>query len=205
MNDQYTEEEEKLLSWFKENFKSMLIGLIAGIILVFSYKYYDSYQDELTLSLSYEYQAAIKKYNDGDKEHLLNKDKKFSKLYPSNIYTNLINLYAVKIYVDKKDINKAFDKLNFVISNSSSEHIKNIAQIRKIRLMISQNDLDLALALIKKIDSQKKNHILVELLGDIYYKKGNVELAKESYNHALKLNITPNKLKIVKNKLNTIQ
>ena len=29
MSDEYTEEEEKLLSWFKDNLKSMLIGLFA--------------------------------------------------------------------------------------------------------------------------------------------------------------------------------
>ncbi len=205
MSDQYTEEEEKLLSWFKENFKSMSVGLAAGIILIFSYKYYVDYQEELTLNLSYDYQSAVEKFDNGDEKYLLAKDKELSNLHPSNIYTNLLNLYAAKIFVDKKEINKAISKLNFVIKNSSSDHIKSIAQIRKIRLMISQNELDLALNLIEEIDPQKRNYILVELSGDIYYKKGNIELAKESYSHALELDLTPNKIKIVKNKLNTIQ
>ena len=32
MNNQYTEEEEKFLSWFRDNLKSMLVGLFVGII-----------------------------------------------------------------------------------------------------------------------------------------------------------------------------
>ena len=37
MNDQYTEEEDKLVSWFKDNFKNMLIGIISGGLLVLGY------------------------------------------------------------------------------------------------------------------------------------------------------------------------
>jgi|TARA_B100001750_G_C15496272_1_gene594328 predicted negative regulator of RcsB-dependent stress response len=205
MNDQYTEEEEKFLSWFRENFKSMLIGLGAGIILVLTYKYYGDYQDEVTLNLSYEYQQAIKEYNSGNNKYLLEKDAKFSDKYPTHIYTNLINLYAAKIYMNNKDIEKALNKLDFVIANTSSNHIKNISQIRKVRILISKNELDSAFNLINKIDPKRENHILIELLGDIYYKRGNIKLAKETYSHALQFNLTPNRLQIVENKLNTIQ
>ena len=205
MNDQYTEEEEKFLSWFRENFKSMLIGLGAGIILVLTYKYYGDYQDEVTLNLSYEYQQAIEEYNSGNNKYLLEKDTKFSDKYPTHIYTNLINLYAAKIYMNNKDIEKALNKLDFVIANTSSNHIKNISQIRKVRILISKNELDSAFNLINKIDPKRENHILIELLGDIYYKRGNIKLAKETYSHALQFNLTPNRLQIVENKLNTIQ
>ena len=205
MSNQYTEEEEKFLSWFKDNLKSMLVGLFAGIILILSYKYYINYKEDITSNLSYEYEQAVNKYNNGDNEYLLQKDQEFSNQYPSNIYTNLINLYSVKIFVDNEDIDRAFDKLDFVITNTSSLHIKNIAEIRKIRLMISQNQLDSALTLIKKIDPEGKNYILVELLGDIYYKNGEIQLAKETYNDVLKFSLTPNKLKIIENKINTIQ
>ena len=205
MNNQYTEEEEKFLSWFRDNLKSMLVGLFVGIILILSYKYHTNYKEDITLNLSYEYEQAVNKYNNGDNEYLLQKDKEFSNQYPSNIYTNLINLYSVKIFVDNEDMDRAFDKLDFVITNTSSLHIKNIAEIRKIRLMISQNQLDSALTLIKKIDPEGKNYILIELLGDIYYKNGEIQLAKETYNDVLKFNLTPNKLKIIENKINTIQ
>ena len=205
MSNQYTEEEEKFLSWFKDNLKSMLVGLFAGIILILSYKYYINYKEDITSNLSYEYEQAVNKYNNGDNEYLLQKDQEFSNQYHSNIYTNLINLYSVKIFVDNEDIDRAFDKLDFVIINTSSLHIKNIAEIRKIRLMISQNQLDSALTLIKKIDPEGKNYILVELLGDIYYKNGEIQLAKETYNDVLKFSLTPNKLKIIENKINTIQ
>ena len=205
MSDEYTEEEEKLLSWFKDNLKSMLIGLFAGIFLILTYKYYIDYQDQITLNLSFEYETTLNKYREGNVEYLLEKDKQLSQDHQSNIYTNLINLYSVKIFVNNKEIDKAFDKLNFIISNSSSQHIKMIAQIRKTRLMISNNQLNEAKSLIKTIDPYEKNYILVELLGDIYYKDGEIELAKQKYNAVLNFTLTPNKLKILENKINTIK
>ena len=73
----------------------MLVGLYVGIILILSYKYHINYKEDITLNLSYEYEQAVNKYNNGDNEYLIQKDKEFSNQYPSNIYTNLINLYSV--------------------------------------------------------------------------------------------------------------
>jgi len=205
MNNQYTEEEEKFLSWFKDNLKSLLVGLFLGIFFIISYKYYVNHQDQITTNLSLEYETIIQKYREGDTEYLLEKDKQLSSDYPSNIYTNLVSLYSVKIFIDNNEIDKAFEKLNFVISNSPSQHIKMIAQIRKARLMISNDQLVDAKNLIQRIDPNQKNYILVELLGDIYFKNGEIELAKKKYNEVLNFNLTPNKLKIMENKINTIQ
>ncbi len=205
MNNQYTEEEEKFLSWFKDNLKSLLAGLFLGIFFIISYKYYVNYQDQITTNLSFEYEKTIQKYREGDTKYLLEKDKQLSNDYPANIYTNLISLYSVKVFIDNNEIDKAFEKLNFVISNSPSQHIKMIAQIRKARLMISNDQLVDAKNLIQRIDPNQKNYILVELLGDIYFKNGEIELAKKKYNEVLNFNLTPNKLKIMENKINTIQ
>ena len=40
MSDQYSEEEDRLVSWFKDNFKNIIIGIIAGASFVLSYNYY---------------------------------------------------------------------------------------------------------------------------------------------------------------------
>ena len=41
MSSQYTEEEDKLISWFKDNYKNIIFGLLFGTILVFGFKYYN--------------------------------------------------------------------------------------------------------------------------------------------------------------------
>ena len=41
MSSQYTEEEDKLISWFKDNYKNIIFGLLFGAALVFGFKYYN--------------------------------------------------------------------------------------------------------------------------------------------------------------------
>ncbi|MBS83147.1 MAG: hypothetical protein CMD65_03330, partial [Gammaproteobacteria bacterium] len=66
------------------------------------------------------------------------------------------------------------------------------------------NELDDALNTIKKVNNQE-NHILLELSGDIYYKQNNINLAKDAYKKVLLHEITPNKRKLIENKLSSIQ
>ena len=40
MNTKYTEEEDKFISWFRENYKNILIGILFGITIITSYKFY---------------------------------------------------------------------------------------------------------------------------------------------------------------------
>ena len=39
MAENYTEEEDKLISWFKENYINIIIGIVVGTILVIGYNY----------------------------------------------------------------------------------------------------------------------------------------------------------------------
>ena len=49
------------------------------------------------------------------------------------------------------------------------------------------------------------NPFLVELIGDIYYKKNNQKLAREFYQKSLQFNLSPNKTKIINNKIDLLQ
>ena len=56
MSDHYTEEEDKLVNWFKDNFKNMIIGIIAGASFVLGLNYYSdtklNEQYEISLKFS---------------------------------------------------------------------------------------------------------------------------------------------------------
>ena len=86
-----------------------------------------------------------------------------------------------------------------------SEDIKIIAQLRKVRIILAQNKLDSAYEYIISINSYDNNPFLIELIGDIYYKKNNQKLAREFYQKSLQFNLSPNKTKIIKNKIDLLQ
>ena len=70
MSDQYTEEEDKLVSWFKDNSRNMIIGIIAGALFVLSYNYYSDSNLNKQYNISLKYEEALINYQD-NKEYIL--------------------------------------------------------------------------------------------------------------------------------------
>ena len=52
-------DEEKVVSWFEENYKSLIFGVVIGLTLLFGYKSYLSSQNNLQLELSRQFDLAV--------------------------------------------------------------------------------------------------------------------------------------------------
>ncbi len=205
MNTKYTEEEDKFILWFKENYKNILIGILFGVTIITSYKFYTDSKVNSMHNISLKYEQVMNDYKNNNNKSLLKLSKELSETNPNNIYTNMLNLYAAKIFHEIGNYDKSLGKLDLVISNVESNDIKIIAQLRKIRIMLAQNKLDFAYEYIISINSYDNNPFLIELIGDIYYKKNNQKLAREFYQKSLQFNLSPNKTKIIKNKIDLLQ
>jgi len=204
MNDQYTEEEDKLVSWFKDNYKNMVIGIISGGLFVLGYSYIGdkSLNEQYEMSLMYE--NAVISYQEEKYDAVLSLSDELSSSNPSNIYTALINLYSAKIHHDNENYDKALNVLKIIIENSNSPEILDIAKLRSARIFIFLQKDDDAKNLILSIDDYRNKAIPTEILGDIEYYNNNLEEAKKYYSLSLRNNITPNKRKIIENKINSI-
>ena len=204
MNDQYTEEEDKLVSWFKDNYKNMVIGIISGGLFVLGYSYIGdkSLNEQYEMSLMYE--NAVISYQEEKYDAVLSLSDELSSSNPSNIYTALINLYSAKIHHDNENYDKALNVLKIIIENSNSPEILDIAKLRSARIFIFLKKDDDAKNLILSIDDYRNKAIPTEILGDIEYYNNNLEEAKKYYSLSLRNNITPNKRKIIENKINSI-
>lgn len=204
MAENYTEEEDKLISWFKENYINMIIGIVVGTVLVLGY----NYQQDDVLSNQYEislkYEKALANYQENKYSDILELSQELSKTDPKNIYTSLANLYSAKIYHDKKQYDKALTSLNSIVENSQSNEILNIAKLRSARILIYLKRYDEAKAIIISIDNYITQVIPAELLGDVEYYSNNLKEAKKIYQLSLKNEMTPNKRKIIENKINSI-
>ena len=205
MSSQYTEEEDKLISWFKDNYKNIIFGLLFGTTLVFGFKYYNDLNANKQYEMSLKYEEAIKDYQEEKYDKVMLLSKEYSASNPSNIYTSMINLYVAKIYHDEGNYEESLEILNFIIKNSSSTEIQMIANTRYSRILILQEKYDEAENFITSTVNFSNNALLVEMLGDLSYVKSDINEAKKYYEACLNLDITPNNRKIVENKLNSMQ
>ena len=205
MGSQYTEEEDKLISWFKDNYKNIIFGLLFGTTLVFGFKYYNDLNANKQYEMSLQYEEAIKDYQDEKYEKAILLSKEYQTNYPSNVYTSMINLYVAKIYHDEEKYIESLEALDFIIKNSSSEEMQMIANVRYSRILILQEKYNEAEKFITSAINFNDNALLVEMLGDISYVQSDIDKARIYYESCLRLEITPNNRKIIENKLNSIQ
>ena len=205
MSSQYTEEEDKLIAWFKDNYKNIIFGLLFGTTLVFGFKYYNDLNANKQYEMSLQYEEAIKDYQDEKYEKAILLSKEYQTNYPSNVYTSMINLYVAKIYHDEEKYIESLEALDFIIKNSSSEEMQMIANVRYSRILILQEKYNEAEKFITSAINFNDNALLVEMLGDISYVQSDIDKARIYYESCLRLEITPNNRKIIENKLNSIQ
>ena len=205
MSSQYTEEEDKLISWFKDNYKNIIFGLLFGTILVFGFKYYNDLNTNKQYEMSLKYEEAVKDYQDGKYKKAILLSQEYQANNPSSIYTAMINLYVAKIYHDEEKYIESLKALDFIIKNSSSEEIQMIANVRYSRILILQKKYNEAEKFITSVINFNNNALLVEMLGDISYVKSDINQAKIHYESCLRFDITPSNRKIIENKLNSIQ
>jgi len=205
MSSQYTEEEDKLIAWFKDNYKNIIFGLLFGTALVFGFKYYNDLNANKQYEMSLQYEEAIKDYQDEKYEKAILLSKEYQTNYPSNVYTSMINLYVAKIYHDEEKYIESLEALDFIIKNSSSEEMQMIANVRYSRILILQEKYNEAEKFITSAINFNDNALLVEMLGDISYVQSDIDKARVYYESCLRLEITPNNRKIIENKLNSIQ
>ncbi len=203
MND-YSNEEERLVSWFQENYKNILVGIALGLSIGFGFNYYNDMKSDEQYQLSLRYEEAVNEYDNGKNNPLLELSDELANQYPDNIYTTMSNLYAAKIYYNNGNFKKSKKKLNHIINHQTDVDLRSIATVRLARLLISEKKYDDAEIIIKKYGNSDNNILSIELLGDISTAKNELDKAKIYYNDLLKKDLPPNKIKIIKNKISLI-
>ena len=195
-------DEEKVVSWFEENYKSLIFGVIIGLTILFGYKSYLSSQNSLQLELSRQFDLAVTSYQNGDSSKILSFSRENMNQNSDNIYTSLANLYSAKIMYLDNNIDQSHIFLDHIITNANDNELIDIAKYRKAKILIEEMKYDQANELL---GDDPDNYQHIELKGDIYYLQNNDDEAVRYYNKVLAYSITPNEKKNILAKINLIK
>lgn len=195
-------DEEKVVSWFEENYKSLILGVVIGLSILFGYKSYLSSQNSLQLELSRQFDSAVTSYQNGDSSKILSFSRENINKHPDNIYTSLANLYSAKIMYLDNNIDQSHIFLDNIISNTNDDELVDIAKYRKAKILIEEMKYNQANELL---GDDPDNYQHIELKGDIHYLQNNDVEAVRYYNKVLAYSITPNEKKNIIAKINLIK
>lgn len=190
MTEMRTEEEqiEAIKKWWEENGKQTIVAAVVVVGGWLGYQGYENnvkatgeaasavYQQVLTLTASEE------EADKGQRAVLLDQ---LQNEYSSTVYAQFAALFKAKDAVEAGDLALAETELTFVVSNTSDTALQHLATVRLARVMIAQEKLDDALALLNKENLGAFEAEYEETKGDALKAKGDSEAARTAYGKAM--------------------
>ncbi|MCG8382792.1 MAG: tetratricopeptide repeat protein [Gammaproteobacteria bacterium] len=182
-----TEEEqlEALKKWWKENGRSIMLGLLLGVLIIAGWRGWQAYQTNRAESASTLYEQMESDARAGNKQGVEAAATLLRNNYSNTPYATIGTLYLAKQYVEAENYDGAVESLQWVIDNSSQENTVLTAKIRMARVLAAQNKLDDALKQLQStVFPESYRHLVDEVSGDIYLQQGEVQKAREAYKRA---------------------
>lgn len=208
-----TEEEQvqALKAWWDENGKSLLLGIAVALAAVLGWKGWQQQQATHADNASILYQnlldsvvGAIGPQQDEAKlataNHLHDQLKAD---YEGTAYANYAALIMARVAVDQGELTQAVAELDWALANQPTESMFILATMRKARILADQGDVDKSLSLVGSLPVGGYAVSLNELKGDLYLLKGDIELARQSYQKAFDAT-TANTRPVLEMKLNDL-
>ena len=188
MVDHYLSEKEQieqLKSWWNENGKSLVAGLVIGIGGLAGYRYWDNVQTVRSENASINYEHFLQMLAEGRSDDAVDAGLSIRDSYSGTTYANLSTLLLAKIAVDGGEYEQAKQYLRDLIDESGDGEIGRVARARLARILLAEGSVDEASVLVEKIPQINDQERFAELRGDILAASGNLQSAKTMYLQAL--------------------
>lgn len=179
------EQEEALRSWWRENWRWIIGGVVLGLALLGGWRYWEVYRGQRAdqaAKLYEDFQAALGKSDLEQADRLL---QDFSSDHDTSAYAQQGRLLLAKAHVDADKIDAALPLLQAVIDKSKDKELAQVARLRSARLLIQQGKHDEALELLDVESAGAFAAPVREIRGDALLAKGDRDGARAEYAAAL--------------------
>lgn len=183
----YTIEEEQelneLKTWWKENYKSIIVIVVLAFSGVFGWRYWQDYQTTKKQTLSAQYDELI---SSAENQSIYNAQlDRFVQENGETTYAVFALLDKAKLEVNQQNFVQAEETLKQAIVNTSDDILMSITAIRLATVQYQLQKFDEALASLNQVKGQSWDVSKLLLSGDIQLAKGNKEIAKDNFEQAL--------------------
>lgn len=187
MAEYETEEQqvEALKDWWKQNGLAVIGGAVLGISALIGWRGWNWHQEKQATEASDIFAVVQEAVNKNDVSALQEKTKTLRDNYTSTPYASLAVLHQAKNQAEQGDIAAAEEGLRWVLKNSKQDTVQNVARLRLARLLLADNKVDEAQAMVSSGMSDAYASLANEIRGDIFVAKGEIEQAKEAYDQAM--------------------
>jgi len=195
-----TEEQQvaAIKAWWKENYKKVVFIVVLGIGGILGAQSYQKNQQLTKEAASEHFNQLISGVQNKQEDIILGRAELLKNDHANSPYAIQASLIKAKTLVDKKEYESAINELSWAAEHTKDESLKQIAFIRKIKLMMQLEKNDQAIQEIKPLIDDSKNQskdsqmntnpfmpVLNEIYGDLLASIDKKEEAKKAYDKAL--------------------
>lgn len=186
------EELEALQKWWKENGRAVVIGLVLGLGGVFGWTTWKSRVEASAEQLSVVYQNMVDTAAADRHAEAVQQADAIIADHPDSDYAALAGLLGAKSALAAGQPAEAMRLLDSVIDNTEHAELRDVARIRKARLLLDEGRADAGLAVLEQVDTSALAASVEELRGDILMASQDAGGAASAYEAALdSTSITP--------------
>jgi predicted negative regulator of RcsB-dependent stress response len=181
-----TEEQqvEAIKGFWKDNGNAVIAGLAIGFAGFIGLNYYNDHKLQQEVNTSEAYQVMLDTAAK-DNTSFEASGKAFIAENNDSSYTMLTAIALAKEAAEKQDWAQAETYLTMAIDKSVDDSIKAIATVRLARVQLQLEKYDEALATLSATLPAAFSASVEEVQGDIYFKQGKTELARNAYQAAI--------------------
>jgi predicted negative regulator of RcsB-dependent stress response len=203
--DSEEEQVEALKKWWKENGAAALIGIIVGLTLLFGWRGWQSHLQQQAELASVQYEKMISLLE----EKKINEAREVASVllsdHSNSGYAALTALILAHQDLEDGQIEASQAHLRWVIEQAELPEFTHLARLRLGRLLLSQQKIPEAKALIEGVKTDKFKAGYAELRGDIAVAQGQITTARTAYQEALDdKNVTGEVQKLLQMKLENL-
>lgn len=182
-----TEEQqvEAIKSWWKSNGTAVVAGAVLGIAALGGWRGWLWYQEKQAVIASDLYTQAQTAIGENDTATLQTQADVLRTDYKFTAYAALATLHEAKIQAEEEELAAAADSLRWVIDHSDQDTVQDIARMRLARVLVADNKLDEAAAVINHDFPKAYSSLVDEIRGDIFVAQDATEQARQAYDQAL--------------------
>lgn len=160
------ERSERAREWVRKNIGSIALGLVAGLGLIYGFDRWNQHRHQTAGQAGDEYRAYAEAVTKSDATAIATLGKRLRDQYPDSPYAAMTALNDAAASVKAGKIDDAIASLNWAEAHPAMPEVKAVAQLRRARLLLSQNKADEALNLAKSVELEGFKAQAAEIRGD---------------------------------------
>lgn len=179
------EQEEALRSWWRDNWRWIVGGVMLGLTLLAVWRYWTEYQERRAGDAEQIYQQVQSALGRKDLGQAGKSLDSLTAKFDRSAYAQQGRLLFAKAQADAAKYDAAAALLRTVMEKSKDEELANVARLRLARILIQQGKHDDALSQLKPDALGAFSAAAREIRGDALIAKGDTEGGRAEYAAAL--------------------